>query len=110
MGRFVLAGARFARLAREMNVQWNSKESRFEAEVNGQTAIADCLVHPNEWVVTHVEVPIALRGGGIASQLAAGIVEHARSEKRKIVPMCPFMAAYFERHPEARDVLQEREA
>lgn len=87
-----------------MNVEWNAPESRFELEVDSQLAIADCLVRPGEWVVTHVEVPTALRGGGVASQLAAGIVEHARDEKRKIVPQCPFMAAYFERHPEARDV------
>ena len=88
-----------------MNVQWNPAQSRFELETNGHLSIADCLVRPGEWVVIHVEVPPALRGGGVASQLAAGIVEHARGEKRKIVPLCPFMAAYFERHPEARDVL-----
>lgn len=105
MRHILRRGARFARLARQMNVEWNSKESRFQSEVDGQLAIADCLVRPGEWIVTHVEVPVALRGGGIASKLAAGIVEHARSEKRVIVPMCPFMAAYFERHPEARDVL-----
>lgn len=88
-----------------MSVQWNSKQSRFELDVDGQMAVADCIASPNEWVVTHVEVPIALRGDGVASQLAAGIVEHARREKGKIVPVCPFMATYFERHPEARDVL-----
>lgn len=90
-----------------MNVEWNSKESRFQMEEQGQLAIADCLVRPKEWIVTHVEVPTALRGGGVASKLAAGIVQHARSEGGKVVPVCPFMVVYFERHPEARDVLKE---
>lgn len=93
-----------------MNVEWNSQKSRFELEVNGQLAIADCVVRPKEWIVTHVEVPTSLRGGGVASQLAQAIVEHARTEGGHIVPVCPFMATYFQRHPEARDVLQEPEA
>lgn len=90
-----------------MSVQWNSRQSRFELEVEGGTAIADCVVRPNEWVVTHVEVPHSLRGGGVASKLAAGIVEHARQEGGKITPVCGFMVAYFQRHPEARDVLSD---
>jgi len=92
-----------------MNVQWNEEKSRFELETDGQLAIADCLASPNEWVVTHVEVPVALRGGGVASKLAVGIVDIARHEGKKISPVCPFMVAYFQRHPDARDVLSERE-
>ncbi len=88
-----------------MNVQWNAARSRFELATDGETAIADCRTEPNKWIVTHVEVPVALRGGGVASQLAAGIVEHARREGGKIVPVCPFMVTYFARHPDARDVL-----
>lgn len=90
----------------QMSVQWNSNEARFELDVEGQTAIADCIVRPNEWVVTHVEVPVALRGGGVASKLAAGIVEYAREHQGEITPLCGFMVAYFQRHPEARDVLK----
>ncbi len=89
-----------------MSVQWNSQQSRFELDVDGQIAIADCVVKPNEWTVTHVVVPVALRGGGVASKLAEGIVEHARRENGKIVPLCSFMVSYFERHPEAKDVLK----
>ncbi|RYX83178.1 N-acetyltransferase [bacterium] len=88
-----------------MSVQWNPKRERFELEVDGKLAIADCIVRPDEWVVTHVEVPNELRGGGVASRLAAGIVEHAREKQGKITPVCSFMVAYFQRHPEARDVL-----
>lgn len=90
-----------------MSVQWNEGQSRFELEVEGGVAVADCITRPKEWVVTHVGVPVALRGGGIASKLAAGIVDHARRENGKIVPVCSFMVAYFQRHPEACDVLKE---
>lgn len=88
-----------------MNVQWNAQKSRFELETQGQMAIADCLTGENQWAVTHVEVPPSLRGGGVASALAAGIVEYAREKGGKIAPVCPFMVAYFARHPDTHDVL-----
>ena len=88
-----------------MSVQWNSEQSRFELQVEGGLALADCVVRPKEWIVTHVEVPPALRGGGIASQLAAGMVEYVRGQEGKITPVCPFMVTYFRRHPEDSDVL-----
>jgi len=90
-----------------MNVQWNAQKSRFELETGGQMAIADCLTGENEWAVTHVEVPPSLRGGGVASALAAGIVEYAREKGGKIAPVCPFMVAYFARHPDIKDVLSD---
>ena len=89
-----------------MSVQWNPTEARFEMEVDGKLAIADCIVRPGEWVVTHVEVPTASRGGGVATRLAAGIVDYARTHQGKITPLCAFMVAYFKRHPEAQDVLK----
>ncbi|BCM91190.1 hypothetical protein IAD21_03054 [Abditibacteriota bacterium] len=89
-----------------MSVQWNSEQARFELDVEGQLAIADCIVRPNEWIVTHVEVPHALRGGGVASRLASGIIDYARENQGKITPLCGFMVAYFQRHPEAHDVLK----
>jgi len=91
-----------------MNVQWNAPMSRFELETSGQMAIADCLASENEWAVTHVEVPPSLRGGGVASALATGIVEYARERQGKIAPVCPFMVAYFARHPDIKDVLSDR--
>ncbi len=89
-----------------MSVQWNPDRARFELAVDDKLAIADCIVRPNEWIVTHVEVPHALRGGGVASRLAAGIVDYAREHQGQITPVCSFMVAYFQRHPEARDVLK----
>lgn len=91
-----------------MNVSWNPKESRFELDVDGQLAIADCIMQNDEWIVTHVEVPRALRGGGVASSLAQGLIEQARAKNKRVVPVCPFMVAYFQRHPEAHDVLGGR--
>jgi predicted GNAT family acetyltransferase len=53
----------------------------------------------------HTFVPREFRGGGIASQLTARALEHARERRLRVVPSCPFVAAYVARHPEYRDLL-----
>jgi predicted GNAT family acetyltransferase len=56
-------------------------------------------------IIDHTEVPAALRGRGLGEQLVARAVEDARDEGKKLVPLCPFAAAQFRRHPEFSDVL-----
>jgi predicted GNAT family acetyltransferase len=53
----------------------------------------------------HTFVPNRYRGGGIASQLTAHALQHARAGGYRVVPSCPFVAAYIARHPEYRDLL-----
>ena len=56
-------------------------------------------------IIDHTEVPAAFRGEGIGVKLVARAVEDARAEGRRIIPLCPFAAAQFRRHPEWQDVL-----
>ena len=88
-----------------MNVSHNSQRSRFELEQDGQVAVADYDLDGNVMTVTHVIVPPAPRGGGLATSLAAEVVAHARRENLKIIPQCSFMVAYVQRHPEVNDLL-----
>jgi predicted GNAT family acetyltransferase len=53
----------------------------------------------------HTFVPPALRGGGIASRLTGRALDYARARGAKVIPSCPFVAVYIERHPEYRDLL-----
>jgi predicted GNAT family acetyltransferase len=56
-------------------------------------------------IIDHTGVPDAFRGQGIGLRLVARAVEDARAAGRKIIPLCPFAAAQFRRHPEWSDVL-----
>ena len=56
-------------------------------------------------VITHVETPSAMRGKGAASRLMDGIADHIRAEGRRIVPQCPYAAAWMKRHPEHADLV-----
>ena len=56
-------------------------------------------------IIDHTAVPEALRGRGIGEKLVARAVEDARAAGLKIIPLCPFAAEQFRRHPEFGDVL-----
>lgn len=83
----------------------NLARQRFELEQDGQIAVAAYELRPGVMTITHVITPPALRGGGLATALAAEVVATARRENLCIAPQCPFMVAYFERHPEIGDLL-----
>jgi predicted GNAT family acetyltransferase len=53
----------------------------------------------------HTEVLPQFEGQGVGSQLAAEALAAVRATGRKMVPVCPFIVAYMDRHPEYDDVL-----
>lgn len=55
-------------------------------------------------IVDHTDVPDAFRGQGVGATLVARAVEDARRDGVKILPLCPFAATQFRRHPEWDDV------
>ncbi|MCO4745949.1 MAG: N-acetyltransferase [Proteobacteria bacterium] len=59
------------------------------------------------WIIDHTLVPERFRGQGIGGRLVLAAVEDARREGHRIVPLCPFAAAQFRKHPEYADVLQD---
>jgi uncharacterized protein len=54
---------------------------------------------------THTEVTPACEGRGFGSRLAAAALDDARRRGLVVVPLCPFIAAYIDRHPEYRDLV-----
>lgn len=98
-GHAVENGARGsgARLAEA--VSDNRARNRFELTVDGQTAVLNYERRPQSIVLVHTEVPPALRGLHIGDALAKAAIDSARQEGLRIVPMCPFVKAYLEKHP-----------
>ena len=58
-------------------------------------------------IIDHTGVPDAFRGQGIGARLVTRAVEDARAAGKTILPLCPFAAAQFKRHPEWADVLDK---
>lgn len=70
-----------------------------EAELTYSRA-GDALI-----ILDHTGVPDELRGSGAGGRLVTRAVEDARRSGTKILPLCPFAAAQFSRHPDWADVL-----
>jgi predicted GNAT family acetyltransferase len=83
----------------------NKGQSRFELEENGHLAWAEYRIRDGKYIIPHVEAELPLRGTGAAGRLMQQIVDYAREQKLVLVPRCPYAQAWFERHPEAEDVL-----
>ncbi len=56
-------------------------------------------------ILDHTEVDDAYRGKNIGKRILMEIVNFARENKIKIIPLCPFAKSVFETVKEIRDVL-----
>ncbi len=82
----------------------NPALSRFELPIRDQVAFAEYRRRPGLLLITHVETPQALRGGGVAGRVMKGVLTYARESGLKVVPLCSYAEAYIRRHPEYRDL------
>jgi predicted GNAT family acetyltransferase len=74
--------------------------SRFAVHVGGLTAALEYQLFEGKVVYTHTGVPGELEGKGIGGLLAKAGLEWARAAGLRVVPVCPFVSAYIQRHPE----------
>ncbi|MDG0809592.1 GNAT family N-acetyltransferase [Cohnella rhizosphaerae] len=58
----------------------------------------------NTWVLNHTYVSPDYRGGDIARRLLNSVVEAAREEGKKIVPLCSYALVQFKRNADYADV------
>ena len=59
----------------------------------------------NRIAFTHTEVHESWEGRGFGSRLAAAALDDATRQGLDVVPLCPFIARYIERHPEYAGLL-----
>ncbi len=58
-------------------------------------------------IIDHTEVSDALRGKGAGKQLVQAAVEYARSNQKKIHPLCSFAKKVFDSTPPYKEVLSK---
>lgn len=81
----------------------NKALSRFEIHVDGQIAFEDYTLFDGGIAYVHTEVPASLGGRGIASYLIKHILDDAAAKGLKVRPVCPFVRAYIDKHPEYQE-------
>jgi predicted GNAT family acetyltransferase len=83
----------------------NREKSRFELEESGAVVFANYRRDGGTLVIRYVEAPPALRGTGAAGRLMEGVMETARAEGVKVLPLCSYAAAWIRRHERWHDLL-----
>jgi uncharacterized protein len=75
--------------------------SRYELRLGGHLiGLAAYRRRNGRIAFTHTEVDESCEGRGFGSRLAAAALENARRQGLEVVPLCPFIARYIERHPD----------
>jgi predicted GNAT family acetyltransferase len=80
--------------------------SRFEVLVDGAVAgFAEYRRTTSSISFTHTVVDPAFEGRGLGSVLARGALDAAREQGARVLPFCPFIRAWIERHPAYLDLV-----
>ena len=97
---------RMADSASTLAIRDNPEKHRFEADLgDGSFAIADYTLPPGKIIFTHTEVPPGHEGKGIGSSLIRYALDEARRRGLLVIPVCPFFAAYMQKHADVQDLL-----
>ncbi len=83
----------------------NREKNRFEIDLGGETAIAEYLLPAGTIIFSHTEVPEGHEGQGIGKALIRAGLASARERGLKVVPLCPFFAAYMKKNAAEHDLL-----
>lgn len=79
----------------------NVDSNQYEFHVGNHIAKIEYIKTKNgEIYLTHTEVPVALEGKGIGSQLAEKALLDIEKKNLRLIPLCPFVAGYIKKHPD----------
>jgi uncharacterized protein len=81
---------------------------RYEARI-GDAMAGDIQyrLRPGLIALNHTEVRERFEGQGLGGQLAAFALDDARARGLEVLPFCPFVNAYLQRHPEYLDLVPQ---
>ena len=94
----------------ELEVADNPAEARYEIHADGELAgFTTYRERPKGLAFNHTEVFDQFEGKGIGSALMQQTLDDVRARGLEVLPICPFMTAFIERHREYADLVPESE-
>ncbi|MTH79141.1 GNAT family N-acetyltransferase [Paracoccus aestuariivivens] len=93
----------------QVSYEDQGSKGRYVARIAGIEAVGELTiskVSADLIIADHTYVPDAMRGTGAGSALVNRLIADARAKGQHIVPLCPFVRAQVQRHPEWADVIQ----
>jgi predicted GNAT family acetyltransferase len=91
-----------------VQVARNDAALEYVATVDGERA-GEIRFTLDDGTVTmlHTEVEPRYEGEGVGSELVRRALDDVRARGEHVVPLCPFVSAYIERHREYADLVSE---
>jgi uncharacterized protein len=85
----------------------DGKKGQFYIEKDGKVIAETTYVWsgPQRIIIDHTEVDESLKGKNIGKQLVHKVVLFAREKHIKVMPLCPFAKAVFDKTPDYQDVV-----
>lgn len=90
-----------------LEVKNNTSAQRFEVQLGDKVGVIHYLKEGSTYIFTHTEVPKEFGGQGIADRMAYVALETAKAEGAMVIPQCPFVKAYIQRHKEYGSLVAE---
>jgi predicted GNAT family acetyltransferase len=85
----------------EVSVVDEPEAQRYEARLGGELAgFVAYRAQPGQIALNHTEVGDRFEGQGVGSRLASFALDDARRRGLAVLPFCPFVSSYIQRHPE----------
>lgn len=95
----------------DIEIRDEPDEGAYVVEVGGERAgKAEYRDRGESRVFRHTEVDDRFSGEGLGSKLVRHALDDVRASGGKVVPLCPFFAAYIKRHPEYEDLVDQEMA
>ena len=85
----------------------DGRHGRYVARIDGIAAEGEItFTHRGDGVISadHTGVPDEMGGKGVAKALLDFMLDDARENGFRIVPICPFVRKQYQRHPEWSDL------
>ncbi|MCB0705359.1 MAG: N-acetyltransferase [Saprospiraceae bacterium] len=85
----------------------NRDKKQFELRTDKHLIRIEYILAGPRMFLTHTEVPRELEGQGLGSIIIRRVLDEIRERKLKLVPLCPFVAAFLQKNEAYLDLLAE---
>ena len=89
----------------ERPLKVNTELHQLELEINASIAFIEYKLFHDTLFLIHTQVPPELKGTGAAGAIVQKALQYAKDNNYKIVPICPFVRSYLEKHKEWSDMV-----
>lgn len=94
--------------AAQIAITDDAESRRYVIRVDGRRAgLLQYRLHPELIELVHTEIYEEFEGRGLGGQLISFALEDARERGLAVLPFCPFVNDYIQRHPQYVDLVPE---